>query len=43
MWDPNRMIDIGEWSTCGGGWLERCFFIRDESSRGEGVKKKIDS
>ena len=22
-WDPNKAIDIGEWSNCGGRWLER--------------------
>ena len=23
VWDPNKAIDIGEWSICGGGRLER--------------------
>ena len=22
-WDPNKVIDIGQWSICGGGRLER--------------------
>ena len=22
LWDPNKAIDIGEWSICGGGQLE---------------------
>ena len=22
-WDPNKAIDIGEWSICGGGRLKR--------------------
>ena len=27
VWDPNKAIDIGEWSACGGGWLERFYCI----------------
>ena len=25
LWDPNKAINIGEWSTCGGGHLERFY------------------
>ena len=25
IWDPNKAIDIGRWSTCGGGRLERFY------------------
>ena len=27
IWDPNKAINIGEWSICGRGWLQRfyCF------------------
>ena len=25
VWDPKKAIDIGEWSICGGGWLERFY------------------
>ena len=25
--DPNEAIDIGEWSTCGGGRLERFYCV----------------
>ena len=27
VWDPNKVVDIGEWSICGGGWLERFYFL----------------
>ena len=27
IWDPNNAIEIGEWSICGGGQLERCYCI----------------
>ena len=25
VWDPNKVINIGEWVMCGGGWLERFY------------------
>ena len=25
VWDPNKALGIGEWSTCEGGWLERFY------------------
>ena len=25
VWDQNKAIDVGEWSICGGGWLERFY------------------
>ena len=25
LWDPNKGTDIGEWSICGEGWLERFY------------------
>ena len=27
VWDPNKAIDIGKWSICGGGLLERFYGI----------------
>ena len=27
IWDPNKVSDIGEWSICGGGRLERFYWI----------------
>ena len=27
VWDRNKTIDIGEWSICGGGWLEMFYCI----------------
>ena len=27
VWDPNKAIDIGSWSICGGGWLDRFYCI----------------
>ena len=27
IWDPNKAIDVGEWSICGGGQLERFYCI----------------
>ena len=27
LWDPNKTIDIGEWSICGAGRLERFYCI----------------
>ena len=26
-WDRNKVVDIREWSICGGGWLERLYCI----------------
>ena len=26
-WDPNEMIDIGEWSICGGSRLKKFYCI----------------
>ena len=27
VWDPNETIDIGEWSICGGGQLDRFYCV----------------
>ena len=27
IWNPNEVIDIEEWSICGGGWLERLYCV----------------
>ena len=27
VWEPNKAIDIGEWSICGGAQLERFIYI----------------
>ena len=27
VWDPNKAIDIGQWTIGGGGWLERFWCI----------------
>ena len=41
VWDPNNTIDVGRWSICGGGQLERFYSISVQLKQTSTLKLKF--
>ena len=39
VWDPNKAIDIGEWSICTDGHLEGGFIVHTQTRRPDRISK----